>query len=154
MISFVIDNLSPDTVLAANEQSVALAMGVNAVLYSEAEGGGFDLFVAAGTNRNISGVEDCATIVLMGTDKRENRLDASAMGKFKSRGYKIVYKDNITVMTTNADLVLALEDYGKGNKVTIQPAVPFVGTTVPPEYKKVMVPRPPVKKRKGKKDEG
>ena len=150
MISFVIDKLSPDTVLAANEQSVALAVGVNAVLYSEAEGGDFDLFVAAGTNRNMSGVEDCTTIVLMGTDKRENRLDASVMGKFKSRGYKILYKDDITVMTTKANLILALEDYGKVKKVDV---VPFVGTTIPPEYKKVMIPRPTLKKRKGKKDE-
>lgn len=149
MISFVISKLSPKTVLAANEQSVALAVGANAVLYSEAEGGDFDLFVAAGTNRNMSGVEDCTTIVLMGTDKRENRLDASVMGKLKSRGYKIVYKDNITVMTTNAELVTALGNYGKEEEAV----VPFVGTTIPPEYKTVMVPRPP-KKRRGTKNEG
>ena len=145
MISFVIDKLSPNTVLAANEQSVALAVGANATLYSDAEGGDFDLFVAAGTNRNMSGVEDCSTIVLMGTDQRVNRLDASLVGKFKSRGYKIVYKDNITVMTTNTDLVSALGNYGKEEEVV----VPFVGTTIPP----VMTPRPTLKKRKGRKDE-
>ena len=150
MISFVISKLSPDTVLAANEQSVALAVGVNATLSSEAKGGDFDLFVAAGTNRNMSGVEDCTTIILMGTDKRENRLDASLMGKFKSRGYKILYKDDITVITTNMDLVQSLADYGKEKKVDV---VPFVGTTIPPEVKKVMVPRPTLKKRKGTKDE-
>lgn len=150
MISFVIDNLSPDTVLAANEQSAALAVGVNATLSSESKGGDFDLFVAAGANRNMSGVEDCTTIVLMGTDKRENRLDASLMGKFKSRGYKILYKDDITVITTNMDLVQSLADYGKVKKVDV---VPFVGTTIPPEFKKVMVPRPTLKKRKDTKDE-
>jgi len=146
MISFVIDKLSPKTVLAANEQSVSLAVGTDAVLFTDAEGGDFDLFVAAGANRNMSGVENCATIVLMGTDKRENRLDASVIGKFKSRGYKIVYKGDITVITNNGDLLLSLEDYGKAPE-------PFVGTTIPPEFKKVMIPRPTLKKRKGKKDE-
>lgn len=159
MISLVESLLKPDTVLAANEESATQIKHADVTLNSDAEGGDFDLFVAVGENRKINNLSNCNTIVLMDTNNRANRLNPIEVGKFKAAGYEILYVDNNTVMTKDSELVDRLEKREarsrrkppkKEKQVTIQPVVPFVGTTLPPE---VVAPRPPKKTKRGKKDE-
>jgi len=134
LVSTIVKAIKAKTVIAANTDSAELVKNSDVTLSSDFEGGDFDLFVAAGEERVLTNMDICDTIILLDTNKRSNRIDPASVGSLKSKGYKLIYHENHTVFTKNSDVIDAINDIGKSDAVK---PVPFVGTTIPPEYLEV-----------------